>query len=198
MKKIFVATKNEGKVKEIRSYLAPMGYEIFSLIDVPEFPEIEETGSTFEDNALIKAKALFDLVKIPVMADDSGLEVDLLNSRPGVYSARFSGDDATDERNNSKLLEELGDSGLNERTAIFRCVIALYDGLSVRYFEGTCEGNIAFQFKGTNGFGYDPLFVPRGYTQTFAELDVEIKNRISHRGKALQSLVKYLELENTM
>ncbi len=198
MKKIFVATKNEGKVKEIRSYLAPMGYEIFSLIDVPEFPEIEETGSTFEDNALIKAKALFDLVKIPVIADDSGLEVDLLNSRPGVYSARFSGDDATDEKNNAKLLEELGDSGLNERTAIFRCVIALYDGLSVRYFEGTCEGNIAFQFKGTNGFGYDPLFVPRGYTQTFAELDVEIKNRISHRGKALQSLVKYLELENTM
>lgn len=198
MKKIFVATRNEGKVKEIRSYLAPMGYEIFSLIDVPEFPEIEETGSTFEENALIKAKALFDLVKIPVIADDSGLEVDLLDSRPGVYSARFSGDDATDERNNSKLLEELGDSGLNERTAIFRCVIALYDGLSVRYFEGTCEGNIAFQFKGTNGFGYDPLFVPRGYTQTFAELDVKIKNRISHRGKALQSLVKYLELENAM
>lgn len=198
MKKIFVATRNEGKVKEIRSYLAPMGYEIFSLIDVPEFPEIEETGSTFEENALIKAKALFNLVKIPVIADDSGLEVDLLDSRPGVYSARFSGDDATDERNNSKLLEELGDSGLNERTAIFRCVIALYDGLSVRYFEGTCEGNIAFQFKGTNGFGYDPLFVPRGYTQTFAELDVKIKNRISHRGKALQSLVKYLELENAM
>jgi len=198
MKKVFIATKNTGKVKQLRSFLVPMGYEIFSLIDAPEFPEIKETGTTFEENALIKAKALYDVVKIPVLADDSGLEVDLLQGRPGVLSARFSGEGATDEKNNAKLLKELGDSVLSERTARFRCIIALYDGLSARYFEGTCEGNIGFQLKGANGFGYDPLFVPGGYTQTFAELGVEIKNRVSHRGKALQSLVKFLELENTM
>lgn len=198
MKKIFVASKNKGKISEIKSYLAPIGYEIFSMIDTPGIQDIEETGSTFEENAVIKAKAVYDVVKVPVLADDSGLEVDLLNGRPGVYSARFSGEGATVRKNNEKLLEELGESDFSERTARFRCVIVLYDGMSERSFDGTCEGNITFYLKGTNGFGYDPLFMPKGYSLTFGELDLDIKNRISHRGKALASLKKFLELENTM
>ncbi|NOS85723.1 MAG: XTP/dITP diphosphatase [Ignavibacteria bacterium] len=197
MKKIFIASTNKGKISEIRSYLAPMGYELFSLLDNPGIPDIEETGLTFEENALIKAKAVFDVVKIPVLADDSGLEVDLLGGRPGVYSARYSGEGATDEKNVTKLLNELGDNVKN-RTARFRCVIALYDGMNERFFDGVCEGNITFHPKGKDGFGYDPVFMPIGYQQTFSELGVDVKNTISHRGKALLSLVKFLELENTM
>ena len=198
MKKIFIASKNKGKIDEIRSYLTPFGYEIFSLIDMPNIPDIEETGSTFEENAMIKAKAVFDVVKIPVLADDSGLEVDLLNGRPGVYSARYSGEGATDEKNNAKLIRELGDAALESRTARFKCVIALYDGMNERFFDGVCEGNIAYKPEGTSGFGYDPLFIPKGYTLTFGELCPDVKNRISHRGKALESLKKFLELEKYM
>lgn len=198
MKKIFVASKNKGKISEIRSYLAPLDYELFSLIDTPDIPDIEETGSTFEENALIKAKAVYNIVKIPVLADDSGLEVDLLGGRPGVYSARYSGEGAADEKNISKLLTELGCSKFEERTARFKCIIALYDGINERLFEGTCEGNIIHYPKGTDGFGYDPIFMPRGCSLTFAEMDSDSKNRISHRGLALESLVKFMKLENTM
>jgi XTP/dITP diphosphohydrolase len=198
MKKIFIASTNKGKISEIRSYLVPMGYELFSLLDNPGINDIEETGSTFEENALIKAKAVFDVVKIPVLADDSGLEVDLLGGRPGVYSARYSGEGATDEKNITKLLNELGDNELKKRSARFRCVIALYDGMNERLFDGVCEGNITFHPKGTDGFGYDPVFMPIGYQQSFSELGIDVKNTISHRGKALASLVKFLELENTM
>ena len=198
MKKIFVASKNKGKISEIKSYLAPLGYEIFSLLDNPGIADIEETGATFEANAMIKAKAVFDVVKIPVLADDSGLEVDLLEGRPGVFSARYSGAGANDEKNNAKLLTELGETELNKRTAKFKCVIAMYDGLNTRVFDGECEGIIIFQPRGNWGFGYDPLFMPNGYTKTFAELGNDIKNEISHRGKALKSLLKFLELENTM
>lgn len=198
MKKIFVASKNKGKISEIKSYLSPLGFEIFSLLDTPGIPEIEETGTTFEENAKIKAKAVFDIIKIPVLADDSGLEVDLLEGRPGVFSARYSGIGANDEKNNTKLLAELGETELNKRTARFKCVIVMHDGLNNRVFEGECEGIIIFQPRGNRGFGYDPLFMPVGYTKTFAELGNDIKNEISHRGKALKSLVKFLELENTM
>ena len=147
---------------------------------------------------MIKAKAVFDVVKIPVLADDSGLEVDLLEGRPGVFSARYSGAGANDEKNNAKLLTELGETELNKRTAKFKCVIAMYDGLNTRVFDGECEGIIIFQPRGNWGFGYDPLFMPNGYTKTFAELGNDIKNEISHRGKALKSLLKFLDLENTM
>lgn len=198
MKKIFVASKNKGKISEIKEFLLPLGYEVFSLLDTPGIPEIEESGSTFEENALIKAKAVYHAVKISVLADDSGLEVDLLEGRPGVYSARFSGKKATDADNNTKLIQELGDSEFEKRTARFKCIIVLFDGLNERSFEGVCEGNIAFSPEGESGFGYDPLFVPKGYSSTFAELGSEEKNRISHRGKALESLRKFLELENSM
>ncbi|MEO8512568.1 MAG: XTP/dITP diphosphatase [Ignavibacteria bacterium] len=198
MKKIFIASKNKGKLSEIKSFLGEMEYEIFSLLDAHEMPDIEETGNSFEENALLKARSIFNIVKIPVIADDSGLEVDYLNGAPGIYSARYSGENATDKKNNDKLLKELKDIETKKRTAAFKCVICLYDGLSERFFDGVCEGIILTRPKGEKGFGYDPLFVPNGYTQTFAELGPEIKNRISHRGKALLSLEKFLKLEEKM
>lgn len=204
MKKLFIASKNQGKITEIKSYLKDMEYEVFSLLDTHKIPDIKETGTTFEENALIKAKAVYNIVKIPVLADDSGLEVDFLNGAPGVYSARFAGEtagtvvSATDEKNNAKLLAELGDIALNERTARFKCVIVLYDGVSERYFDGICEGIINTAPKGDKGFGYDPLFIPNGFSETYAELGLNVKNKISHRGKALLSLKKFLELEERL
>ncbi len=198
IRKFFIASKNSGKIKEIRSILEGTGCELFSLLDTPHIPDIEETGSTFEENAFLKAKAVFDIVKIPVLADDSGLEVDFLNGAPGIYSARFSGPGANDEKNNQKLLAELEDVEFSRRTARFRCVIAMYDGVSERSFAGTCEGHIITYKKGSNGFGYDPVFMPNGYNQTFAELSDAVKNRISHRARALNSLRDFLVLEQKM
>ncbi len=198
MKKIFIASKNKGKIAEIKIYLSEFGYEIFSLLDMPDFQDIEETGKSFEENALLKAKTIFNIVKIPVLADDSGLEVDHIKGKPGIYSARYSGKNASDKSNNEKLLSELINVEFNERTARFRCVLCLYDGVSERYFEGVCEGNIINSPRGDDGFGYDPLFIPKGYSQTFAELGMDMKNKISHRGKALISLRKFLELEENM
>lgn len=198
MKKIFIASKNKGKIEEIRSYLTGFGFEIFSLLDSPEIPDVAETGSSFEENALLKAKAVYDVVKIPVLADDSGLEVDALGGSPGIFSARFSGVGANDEKNNFKLLNELENVPAEKRTARFICVLVLYDGVNIRYFEGTCEGNIAFSPGGSNGFGYDPLFIPAGYEQSFGELGNSVKSKISHRAKALLSLKKFLDLEKSM
>ena len=193
MKKLFIASKNKGKINEIRAYLNQFGNEIFSLLDAPDIPDIDETGKTFEDNALLKAKAVYNIVKIPVLADDSGLEVDYLKGAPGIYSARYSGINASDKDNIDKLLTELNEISFNQRTARFKCVICMYDGLNEKYFDGVCEGNIITYPKGENGFGYDPLFMPKGYSLTFAELDQKIKNKKSHRGKALLSLKKFLE-----
>lgn len=198
MKKIFIASKNKGKIKEIKSVLNNFNIEFFSLIDTPDIPDIDETGSTFKENAFIKAKALFDIVHIPVIADDSGLEADYLNGEPGVYSARYAGANASDLENCEKLLSELDDVEFENRTARFKCVIILYDGISERYFDGECEGHIINYLRGDSGFGYDPLFLPQGYSKTFAELDLNTKNEISHRGKALKSLHKFLELELKM
>jgi XTP/dITP diphosphohydrolase len=195
MKKIFIASKNKGKVKEIISILEGSGIELFSLLDRNDIPDIEETGTTFEENAYIKAKAVCDVVKIPVLADDSGLEVDHLNGAPGVYSARYAGENASDKQNCEKLLKELEGVEHKSRTARFKCVLILFDGNNKRYFEGKCEGKIDMSPKGNGGFGYDPLFQPEGYTQTFGELGPDIKNNISHRGKALARLKKYLALE---
>lgn len=198
MKKIFIASKNKGKINEIKSYLFPFEYEVFSLLDFHGIEDIPETGSTFEENALIKAKAVYNIVKIPVLSDDSGLLVDYLNGDPGVYSARYAGKDSTDEKNTELLLQNLtGVDGI-DRNAKFKCVMVLFDGINERYFEGVCDGRITLEPRGSGGFGYDPVFIPDGYDRTFAELPVEIKNKISHRGNALRSLVKYIELENSM
>jgi XTP/dITP diphosphohydrolase len=196
MYKLFIASYNPGKVREIRECLAGLNIELFSLLDAGHVDEIEENGKSFEENAFIKAKAVYDLVKTDVIADDSGLEVDFLNGAPGIQSARYSGKDATDEGNCRKLLDELAVvKDNNSRSAQFKCVIVLYDGASSRSFEGICRGRINNKQKGSGGFGYDPLFIPDGFDKTFAELDAETKNRISHRGKALKSLAEFLKME---
>lgn len=191
MRKLVIASTNKGKIKEIKEVLD--GFEFLSLTDFPKIKEIEETGKTFEENALIKAKTVYDYANAMTLADDSGLEVDELNGAPGVYSARYSGEGAADDKNCEKLLNELKDIPKENRTARFRCVIVLYNGENDKHiFNGTCEGKIINEKRGTNGFGYDPLFVPNGYNKTFAELDSETKNKISHRGKALEQLKNYL------
>ena len=193
MKKIFIASKNRGKIDEIKYFLKDFEVELLSPFDLSDIPDVKETGKTFEENALIKAKAIYDKINIPVLADDSGLEVDYLNGEPGVYSARYAGLNATDVENCQKLLDKLKDAAAENRKAGFKCVLVLYDGLIEKYFEGKCRGQIINQARGSKGFGYDPVFLPNGYDKTFAELDIETKNRISHRGKALQNLRIYLQ-----
>ncbi|HEY3252135.1 MAG TPA: XTP/dITP diphosphatase [Ignavibacteria bacterium] len=192
MKKLFIASKNKGKISEIKSSLDGMEIELFSILNKPEILGIAETGKTFEENAWIKAKTVHDIVNIPVLADDSGLEVEYLKGAPGVYSSRYAGGNASDDDNCQKLLAELKDVDLSNRKARFRCVIIYYDGASKNIFEGVCKGHIIDRKRGERGFGYDPLFVPDGYSETFGELDDELKNKISHRGKALEKFREYL------
>ncbi|MGA1846745.1 XTP/dITP diphosphatase [Deferribacter abyssi] len=197
MNKFFVATKNKGKLKEIAEILEPI--EVFSVFDIiDDNIEVDESGSTFEENAKLKGEILSKLVKGYVIADDSGLEVYALNGAPGVFSARFAGDNATDEENNKLLLDKLEGIPLEKRGARFVCVIALCNnGKTIATFRGECEGRIALEMKGNNGFGYDPLFLlPDG--RTMAELNTKEKNEISHRRKALEYLKCYLnnELQN--
>jgi len=193
MQKLFIASRNKGKIKEIEHYLKGLNIEFSSLITTPNIPDIPETGKTFEENAFIKAKTVFDVVNIPVLADDSGLEVDHLHGAPGVHSARYAGEDSTDSENCQKLLRELEGVQQIKRGARFRCCLLLYDGVNKNYFEGISKGHIITAPRGEGGFGYDPLFLPEGYSKTFAELDMETKNRISHRGKALKKLKEFLD-----
>ncbi len=194
MKKIVIASKNEGKIKEIKNFLHGLDLEILTLNDFPDIPEITEDGRTFEENAMKKAKAVFEHSKLTTLADDSGLEVRYLGDEPGVHSARFSGENANDRQNNEKLLDLLKDVPMDERRARFKCVLVLHNSLYNNIvFEGRCEGYIIDEPKGELGFGYDPLFVPDGFTKTFGELDLVTKNKISHRGKALNSLRGYVE-----
>ena len=192
MNNLIVATKNKGKVAEIEDSLKDLDFKILSLAASSDFPEIEETGSTFEENARIKADRVYEHFKLMTLADDSGLETDALDGAPGVYSARYSGEGATDDTNCEKLLLEMESSGNKTRTARFKCVIVLKEGKTEKVFQGVCEGTIANEKRGEDGFGYDPLFVPEGYDKTFAELDLETKNNISHRGNALKLLKEYL------
>jgi XTP/dITP diphosphohydrolase len=194
MKKIVIASKNEGKIKEIKNFLHGIDAELISLNDLPEIPPIAEDGKTFEENAMKKAKAVFEQTKLTTISDDSGLEVNYLGGEPGVHSARFAGDNATDNDNNEKLLGLLKDIPMEDRKSRFKCVIVLYNSLYNNiFFEGKCSGYIIDAPKGELGFGYDPLFVPEGYTKSFGELDLVTKNKISHRGKALTNLRNYLE-----
>jgi len=192
MNKIFIASKNKGKIKEIKFCLDGLNIELFSLLDTPDIPDIAETGKTFEENAWLKAEQVYKLTGIPVIADDSGLEVDYLNGEPGVYSARYAGEIASDDDNCNKLLSKLENIEFDKRAATFCCVIVYYDGFNKKVFVGKCSGHIITYQRGEKGFGYDPLFVPDGYSSTFAELDPETKNTISHRGKALVNLMYYL------
>ena len=194
MKELVIATRNAGKLREIRELLQSTITTISSLADFPEIPDIVEDGDSFEQNALKKACITAQATGKPVVADDSGLCVDILNGRPGIYSARFAGPDASDSDNNTKLLAELAGTSPDGRSAAFRCVLALCfpDGSS-RTFSGELKGMILDAPKGSLGFGYDPLFLVREYGKTLAELSPEVKNRISHRGKAFSQLKSYLQ-----
>ena len=185
---VLVSTRNAHKLVEIRQILGP-SFELLDLSSIPALGEVEETGTTFEENAALKALAASAHFGGWVLADDSGLEVDALSGAPGVRSARFSGEGATDVTNRALLLEKLAGVPSNQRSARFRCVIALARGGEVlAHFSGAVEGAIIQSEKGEGGFGYDPLFVPEGFGETFAELGAETKNSLSHRGRALACL----------
>ncbi|MCX6963761.1 MAG: RdgB/HAM1 family non-canonical purine NTP pyrophosphatase [Verrucomicrobia bacterium] len=185
---VLVSTRNAHKLVEIRQILGP-SFELLDLSSIPALGEVEETGTTFEENAALKALAASAHFDGWVLADDSGLEVDALSGAPGVRSARFSGEGATDVTNRALLLEKLAGVPSNQRSARFRCVIALARGGEVlAHFSGSVEGAIIGSEKGAGGFGYDPLFMPEGFAETFAELGAETKNRLSHRGRALAGL----------
>ncbi len=194
-KVILIASSNQGKIKEISALLSPYGFEVKTLKDFPEITPPEETGKSFFENALLKARYYAEKTGVPSLADDSGIEVDALNGAPGIYSARFAGKGATDEENNKKLLELLKDVPEEKRTARFVCVMVLYHP-SGKYLvaKGVWEGRIATSPRGSHGFGYDPLFLVKelDYKKTSAELLPEEKNRLSHRAKALKELVRKL------
>ena len=186
MTKIIFATGNKDKLREIKEILSDCDVDIRSMKEAGINVDIVEDGKTFEDNALIKARAIAAHTDALVLADDSGLAVDALDGAPGIYSARFSGLDGDDKANNRKLLELLKDVTMEKRTARFVSVITLIfpDGKTI-VCRGECEGHIMFEESGSNGFGYDPLFRPEGYEVSFGQLPAEEKNRISHRAKAL-------------
>jgi len=186
MKYLVFATNNKHKIKELNALLNKE-YRVLTLKEAGFTGELREDFETFEENAAQKAQLVFDELRIPVIADDSGLEVNALNKRPGVYSARYAGVNASDDMNNKKLLQEL--DGVSERTAQFVTVIAFVDEMGVQTFRGSCKGSILSERRGDAGFGYDPLFVPENYQQTFAELGSAVKQKISHRANALKSFL---------
>ncbi len=190
MQKLLVATGNSHKTEEIRAMLGA-GYDVTDLKAYPKLPAVEETGTTFLENATLKAVEISEKVTGLVLSDDSGLEVDALGGDPGVYSSRYAGEDGNDSANNTKLLSAL--DGVKDRTARFRCVIVLAEkGHVLVHFDGAVEGRIIHERQGQGGFGYDPLFVPGGYKQTFAELGEEIKNGLSHRARAMEQVIAWL------
>ena len=195
--KIIFATTNEGKMKEIRMILADLGMEILSLKDLNINVDIEEDGKTFEENAIIKAKAICELTGEMVLADDSGLEVDYMDKAPGVYSARYLGEDTPYSVKNQTIIDNLKDAKGEERSARFVCAIAAAfpDG-RVLTTEATIEGYIGYEERGTNGFGYDPLLYVPEYDMTTGQMDSAMKNKISHRGKALELMKEKLGYEN--
>lgn len=185
---LIFATENPGKVQEVRDLFD--GYQILCLKDLEDVPEIIEDGETFEENSLKKAMVIYEKFHSAVIADDSGLEVESLGRRPGVYSARYAGETATHDDNNEKLLAELDSE--DDRRASFVCCAVFYDGKHRITSEGRIEGRIIREKRGSEGFGYDPLFVPNGYEKTFSELGLEEKNCISHRALAFKNLKRKL------
>jgi XTP/dITP diphosphohydrolase len=185
---IIVSTRNKEKLREIKSILGKT-IALISLDKIQNAPKIKETGKTYKANALKKARTIFKKTGLPTFAEDSGLEVRALKGRPGIYSARYAGPNADSKLNNIKLLKALEGVPLKRRQALYRCVAVFIakDG-GIKITEGICKGTIALTPKGEKGFGYDPLFIPDGYNKTFGELAERIKNRISHRAKAIRKL----------
>lgn len=193
-KDIIFASHNKGKINEIREILSPLGLNVLSGEDL-NLPDVEETGKTFEENAYIKALAAAKEQNIPCFADDSGLCVDAMGGRPGVYTARYAPNRDFD-KGMDKLLNELAATNSGNRAAHFSCVIVLaYPDGRYKSFEGRVDGSIAACKSGHAGFGYDPIFIPTGFNRSFAEFNSEEKNKISHRGRALQKFVQYLSDE---
>lgn len=191
MKEIVIATKNSHKIIEFKEMLEPLGYKVLSLFDFDEVPDIEETGMSFKENALVKAKALSDILNKTVIADDSGLEVFSLNNDPGIYSARYAGVDKDYQKNNELLLKNL--KGIKERDARFVTAMCIYytnqdPVIAVDFLYG----EIIDEYRGANGFGYDPIFLVKELGKTLAELPMDEKNKLSHRGKCLKQIIKYL------
>lgn len=194
MKRLLIATTNEGKVRELRAFLDGLNLELLSLGQLGEIPApVEETGETFAENALLKAEYYFARTGIATLADDSGLAVEALGGRPGVRSARYGGEGLGDAERNSRLLAEMSGVGAGGRGARFVCVLALVEATVRETFEGCCEGEIAAAPLGSGGFGYDPIFIAAATGQSFATMSSAEKNRLSHRGKALERLREYLQ-----
>jgi XTP/dITP diphosphohydrolase len=195
MEQVLIATRNTGKAAEFKQFFSRYHIEALSMLDLEEdLPDVEETGVTFEENAALKAEEISTKLGIPVLADDSGLVINALNGEPGVYSARYAGLVKNDDANMDKVLKKLQGVSRLERTARFVCVIALsIPGEKTIFRTGFCEGHIAATKSGTNGFGYDPIFIPNDQEKTMAELTAEEKNRISHRTKAIQQFDEWLK-----
>ena len=193
--KILLATNNAGKISELRSMISGLPVEICGLADFPDIVEVEETGSTFAENARLKAIGYARQTGVTSLADDSGLEVDALYGRPGVLSARYGGEGSSFEDKMKMLLGELKNVDSGDRSAQFSCAIAISDENGSILFEshGICRGRIALSPSGSGGFGYDPIFVPDGYDQTFGELSGAIKQNISHRSRAFSQIIPFLQ-----
>ncbi|OAN62996.1 non-canonical purine NTP pyrophosphatase, RdgB/HAM1 family [Balneola sp. EhC07] len=191
MDKLILASRNKNKIEEMKQLVAHLGIDVFSALDFPDLEEVEEDKPTLEGNALKKARYVNQQTGIPALSDDTGLEVEALDGAPGVYSARYAGENASYQDNVLKLLEAL--KGKENRAAQFRTVVALVDGDQEWTFEGVCKGKIIEDQIGKKGFGYDPIFMPNEFAETFAQMDPNIKNLISHRGKAVQRFLEFLE-----
>ncbi|PID07245.1 MULTISPECIES: XTP/dITP diphosphatase [unclassified Sporosarcina] len=193
MNEVLIATNNKGKAKDFEVLFRPLGITVLTLQDNEESIDVEETGTTFVENAILKAETVANLLGKVVIADDSGLEVDVLNGEPGVYSARYAGEPSDDEANIDKLLAKLVEVPETARQARFRCVLAIAGpGIKTTTYSGSCEGIITDERQGTNGFGYDPIFYVPNKEKTMAELSAEEKSAISHRGAALAQLKEQL------
>jgi len=195
MPSLLLATRNSGKVREIARILEDAGWSLCSLREFEHVETPEENGETYADNAIAKARFYAAATGLCALADDSGLEVEALGGAPGVFSARYAGENASDADRRELLLAELAKTNDNDRRARFVCVVAIAsaDGAVLNVSEGTCEGTITFAPRGAGGFGYDPLFIPDGYNQTFAELPAEVKNQISHRARAVIKTHQFLK-----
>ena len=192
-RKIIFASKNKGKIREVKKIIDGADVELVSLLDLNDLSEIDESGTTFEENAKIKAAEVYNKYKIPAIGDDSGLSVEQLFGAPGVYSARYAGPGANDDDNNRKLLREL-EKFKEPHHAKYICFAVYFDGENYAVADGEVEGIIVKEPRGNNGFGYDPFFVPDGYEQTMGELPLDEKNKISHRSKAFNNLKNALKL----
>ncbi len=190
MKKIIFATHNKHKLQEVQTILET-DYEVIGLDSLNFFEEIEETGTTFEQNAQLKAEIIFNKFQIDCFADDSGLEIEALNGEPSIFSARYAGEPSNSEKNMQKVLAKM--QNISNRKAKFRTVIAYKTAEKVHFFEGIIEGEILTEKRGEGGFGYDPIFMPKGYNKSFAELSSEEKNKISHRSIAIKKFINHIK-----